>query len=195
MIQVNLTWVYLTQYVPFTGFLNLLTVYSLNHPAALFHATSTYGVHPTEFSPWKQHCPFVRVSYLASMVLFLPLHPPAWKQLDSWNTHSKRFVRLNKHHRIKVLIHLQVRSHLALVLPATSGRYSLGVLFFCLLGIYHKDPSENRYPLMCLSIILQAKLHSHFRVLRIFTKDSLRRENQPLIGFGPFFCNSFKWFI
>jgi hypothetical protein len=37
-------------------------------------------------------------------------------------------VRLNKQNEMQVLIHFQVRSHPALVLPATGGRYSLGLV-------------------------------------------------------------------
>jgi hypothetical protein len=46
-----LTRVYLTRYVPLSGFLNLLVVYSSHRPEALFHAPNTHGIHPAEFSP------------------------------------------------------------------------------------------------------------------------------------------------
>jgi len=75
--QIYLPWVYLTQYGPLTGFLNLLAVFSLNHPMTLFHATSTYGFHPPESSPQKQHQLLVEANYLANGVSFLQLPPPA----------------------------------------------------------------------------------------------------------------------
>jgi hypothetical protein len=68
-----LPWVYLAQYVPLTGFLNLLADYSSNRPEALFHAPSTCGIHPPECSPWEQHRPLVEVG---SLVIFYrsPIH-------------------------------------------------------------------------------------------------------------------------
>jgi hypothetical protein len=49
--RVYLTRVYLTRYVSLTGFLNLLVTYSSKYLVALFHATRTCGIHPSEFSP------------------------------------------------------------------------------------------------------------------------------------------------
>jgi hypothetical protein len=83
VLQVYNSRVYLARYVPLSGFLNLLAVYTLNCPEALFHAPGTHGVHPAGFSPRKQHRPLIRFDYLAYPVLILYLNPPAWKQADS----------------------------------------------------------------------------------------------------------------
>jgi len=53
------TRVYLTRYVPLPGFLNLLVVFSSNHPVVLFHTTGTHGMSSTEFSPRTSHHTFI----------------------------------------------------------------------------------------------------------------------------------------
>jgi hypothetical protein len=55
-IQVHLPRVYLTRYVPFPGFLNLLVVYSSNCGVVLSRTTCTHGIRSTEFSP-RTLCP------------------------------------------------------------------------------------------------------------------------------------------
>jgi len=47
------------RYVPLTGFLNLLAIYSSRYPEALFHATGAHGVLPAEFSPRNTGAPLV----------------------------------------------------------------------------------------------------------------------------------------
>lgn len=54
--EVHLPRVYLTRYVPSSGFFNLLTAYSSPHCAALFHAADACGVFPSERSPLKKRC-------------------------------------------------------------------------------------------------------------------------------------------
>jgi hypothetical protein len=46
-----LTRVYLTRYVPLTGFLNLLAAYSSDCAMVLFHTMSTHGICSAELSP------------------------------------------------------------------------------------------------------------------------------------------------
>jgi hypothetical protein len=81
----------LIRYVPLSGFLNLLVVFPSNCPEALFHAPSTHGVHPAEFSPWKRHRTFVRCDYLSYIVSFLHLNLPAvnkWIVKHHWRKSS-----------------------------------------------------------------------------------------------------------
>jgi hypothetical protein len=125
-IRVHSTRACLTRYVPLSGFLNLLVAYSSNRPEALFHASDAHGIFPAEFSPRIQHRTFVRIDYPSSSVLLLHLLPPALQQANSQNTPTRKQVRTNRHKRFRALICFRVRSHLALVLPSTSGRYSPG---------------------------------------------------------------------
>jgi len=69
-IWVHLARVYLTRYVPLTGFLNLLAVSSSDCPMVLFHTMRTHGIRPTEYSPQTQHRTFVRFGHLLH-----PHHP------------------------------------------------------------------------------------------------------------------------
>jgi hypothetical protein len=61
-----LTRVYLTRFVPSSGFLNLLTAYSSPYLVALFHATDACGVLPPELSPFKDWCCLSAVRALLS---------------------------------------------------------------------------------------------------------------------------------
>jgi hypothetical protein len=63
VLQVYNSRVYLARYVPLTGFLNLLAVYSSKHPEALFHAPGTHGIFPSELSPQKQHQILVELDF------------------------------------------------------------------------------------------------------------------------------------
>jgi hypothetical protein len=90
MHQVNSPRVYLTRYVPLSGFLNLLAVYTLIHPEALFHAPGTYGVHPSELSPWKQHRTLVEIDYPWSEMPCLHPQTPAFLQMNSLVTLIRR---------------------------------------------------------------------------------------------------------
>jgi len=72
--RVHSPWDYLSQYVPLSGFLILLAVYSSNHLEVLFHTSSTREICPPEFSPWKQHRTLVEYDYSAWV---------AWKKLCS----------------------------------------------------------------------------------------------------------------
>jgi hypothetical protein len=127
--QFESTWSGLTstQYVPPSGFLNLLTVYSSNCPVILFHITSTCGIPPSECSPWKQHRTFIRFDSPALNVLILRPQLPAYSWTNSQELRARRHVRPNKYTFCEVLIRSQVRSHPTSVLPLVGGRYSLGV--------------------------------------------------------------------
>jgi hypothetical protein len=63
----------LTHYVPPSGFLNLLTAYSSLLRVALFHATSTTGIHPSKLFP------FVKLFDALASTL------PSWRYFDSTN--------------------------------------------------------------------------------------------------------------
>lgn len=52
------------RYVPPSGFLNLLAVFSSDYLVALFHTTSTCGVRPSECSPHRQHLALVELGFL-----------------------------------------------------------------------------------------------------------------------------------
>jgi hypothetical protein len=63
-VRVHLPWAYLTQYVPLSGFLNLLAAYSSNRFGVLFRTPYAHGIHPSEFSPREQHLLLVEFDYL-----------------------------------------------------------------------------------------------------------------------------------
>jgi hypothetical protein len=58
-IEVYLPRVYLARYVPLSGFLNLLAVYSFECPGVLFHTPDTFRVRLPEFFPHQQYCNLV----------------------------------------------------------------------------------------------------------------------------------------
>jgi hypothetical protein len=126
VIRVNLPRVCLTRYVPPSGFLNLLTAYSSNHPEALSHAPGTHGVFPCRAFPLKTAPCSHRAGFPWSQRTILHPQPPACVQMDSLLIPIRRQVRSNKYATHVVLICSQVRSHPTLVLPSAGGRYSLG---------------------------------------------------------------------
>lgn len=69
-----LIWVYLSQYVPLLGFLNLLAICSSNCPVALFHATSTCGIPLQSFplessiSPSSGLIPLYKMYYFSAHI-------------------------------------------------------------------------------------------------------------------------------
>lgn len=71
----------------------------------------------------------------------------------------------NKHMKTQVLIHFQVRSHPALVLPATGGRYSLGLVVP--LREHHQLILTLRVFLSCTLSTYASESTLYFRVLRI----------------------------
>ena len=136
-------------------------VYSSNRPEVLFHTSGTHGIFPAEFSPQTQHRTFIRLDYPLCLVLFLLLLSPAWKQANSQIALARGLVRTNRHQMLRALICLRVRSHLALVLPSTSGRYSPGL---------YRDRKENHHPpwntyntlLLCKQISNAQQAHLNF---------------------------------
>jgi len=121
-IWVYLTRVYLARYVPLSGFLNLLVVFSSNCDVVLFHTTCTHGIRPAELSPWTQHLILIEWGHLSL------LHPSS-ESTEVFSSESLHLI-YPKAHSIRPthsqqVFNAQVRSHPVPVLPYTGGRCSL----------------------------------------------------------------------
>ena len=126
VIRVHSTRVCHTRYVPPSGFLNLLTACSSNHPEALSHASGTHGIFPCRAFPLKTAPCSLRAGFPRSQRIILHPQPPACVQTNSLPWPTRRQVRFNRYVTYVVLICSQVRSHPTSVLPSVGGRYSLG---------------------------------------------------------------------
>jgi hypothetical protein len=165
VIRVYLPWVYLTQYVPLSGFRNLLAVSSSNHPEAFFHASSTHGVFPLRAFPLKV-APHSRRDWFPRVRhTVLRPQPPACLQTNSWTENTRKCLRSSKYTSSVVLIHSQVRSHPVLVLPSTSGRYSW-VYLGRIRSIPSTDSDSKSLPHM-YKITSANKSDLHYRVFKV----------------------------
>lgn len=104
-------------------------------------------------------------------------------QLNSCFTPPKKAVRPNKHNHYKMLIRLQVRSHPALVLPSTGGRYSHGS-FSAFQRISPADPEKN-HPLMCFRLSCKQNCLALQSIKNQLARISSEKEIQLLQALGP----------
>jgi len=109
-VWVHLPRVCLTHYVPPSGFLNLLTVFSSNCAEAVLHASSTRGVCPSEYSPQKQHRALVESGFLFHSLCCHHLPVPACRQMACWVLRIRKSMRPNSRTLKEVLFYLRVRS-------------------------------------------------------------------------------------